>query len=143
MLMAYVLNAINTDIEIYLDDGTGSPSGNALYTLKYYRAVGMSSEFETERLSHLGREDDEYDIGKESVRLTISKVVESDDNDMYLSNALYYVKVKVRNDDWTDWTSYNFKKCRRASWDMNSNELGAIPTTFSFVCESWDKTDLT
>lgn len=137
-----VFSGENVEVEIYLDSGSGSASGSVLFTFRFRRAVAVSSDFELERISHLGIEADSYEVGKESCRLTLSKVVEASDKDLSLSDALYYIKVIHRTDTFSEWTEYIFKKCRRISWELPANETGVIGASAGFICESWSKTDL-
>jgi hypothetical protein len=121
-----VFSAENAEVEVYLDDGTGSPSGAALFTYNFRRASSRSMSSQSEPIPHAGYPYDEISSGKQRFRLELAKVVESRNRDLFLTAALYYIRVKENNDDLSDRTRYNCQKCRFAGWRMIEGDTGAV-----------------
>ena len=130
-----VFSAENAEVEIYLDDGTGSPSGSPLFTYKFRRASSRGSVSQPERIPHAGYPYDEVSAGKQSFRLDLAKAVESRDKDLFQTAALYYIRVIDHNDDYSDWTQYNCKKCRFATWNMVEGDTGVVNASARFIPE--------
>ncbi|MHA2068690.1 MAG: hypothetical protein ACXABY_30370 [Candidatus Thorarchaeota archaeon] len=130
-----VFSAENAEVEIYLDDGTGEPSGSSLFTYKFRRASSRNMGSQTERIPHAGYPYDEVSAGKQNFRLDLAKVVESSDKDLFLTAALYYIRVIEHNDDYSGWTQYNCKKCRFSSWNMVEGDTGVVNASARFIPE--------
>jgi hypothetical protein len=130
-----VFSAENAEVEVYLDDGTGSPSGAVLFTYNFRRASSRSMSSQVERLPHAGYPYDEVSAGKQSFRLNLAKVAESRTTDLFVTAALYYIRVKVHNDDYSSRVRYNCQKCRFATWSMPEGDTGATLVQASFICE--------
>lgn len=136
--MSGVFSAENAEVEIYHDDGTGSPDGSALMTLRFKTAIALASDYAVEEILHAGYPDVELSLGGGRHTLNLEKMVESRSNDLRLSNALYYVRVICRTDDYSAWDRYNCKKCRRTSWDLRAGDTGPVVARGSFICERID-----
>jgi hypothetical protein len=130
-----VFSAENCEVEVYLDDGTGSPSGTALFTYNFRRVSTRSMSSQPEYIPHSGYAYDEVSPGKQRFRLDLAKNVESINTDLFLTNALYYIRVIERNDDYSSRVRYNCKKARFASWSMPEGDVGAVLTQARFICE--------
>ena len=129
------LSAENAEVEIYLDDGSGNLSGAALFTYIFRRVSSRSMSSQTERIPHAGYPYDEVSAGKQSFRLDLAKNVESIDKDLFLTSALYYIRVKERNDDFSARVRYNFQKCRFAGWNMIEGDTGVLLANARFIPE--------
>lgn len=130
-----VFSAENAEVEVYLDDGTGNPSGAARFTYLFRRASSRNMSSQFGRIPHAGYPYDEISAGKQTFRLDLTKVVESIDTDLFLTSALYYIRVIERNDDWSARVRYNCMKCRFVSWSMPEGDTGAVLATARFICE--------
>lgn len=130
-----VFSAENVVVEIYLDDGSGSPVGAALFTFTYKRAASMSLSTSHEQLPHAGYEFDEISPGKARFMLDLARVVDSRTKDLRLSEQLYYIRVINNNDDWSAWDRYNCIKCRRITWEMPITDRGVLMARSRFACE--------
>ncbi len=130
-----VFSSENAQVEIFLDDGTGSPIGNALFDYVYRRVSSRSLSAPVERIPHAGYQFDEIAAGKSTFRLDLAKVVESKDDDLLLTDALYYIRVTERDEGYNR-TQYNCKKCRRGSWNIPEGDTGAVMANARFTCES-------
>lgn len=136
--MSGVFSAENAIVEIYYDDGAGSPDGSALMTLRFKTAIGLGSDYPAEEILHAGYPDAEIVLGSGRCTLMLEKMVESRSLDLKLDNALYYIRVIERTDDYTAWDRYNCSKCRRTSWDMRIGDTGPVVARGSFICERID-----
>lgn len=130
-----VFSAENAEVEIYLDDGSGSLSGAALFTYNFRRASSRNMGGTAERIPHAGYPYDEVSAPKRTFRLDLAKVVEGRDKDLFVTSALYYIRVKERNDDYTDRTRYNCIKSRFVSWTMVEGDRGAVLAQARFIPE--------
>lgn len=133
--MSGVFAAESAQVEIYLDDGTGSPSGSALFDYEFRRVTSMQMSAQNERIAHCGYEFDEISAGKTTWRLDLGKIADSRVKDLRLTDALYYIRVILRTDDYSQWDRYNCKKCRRAGWGMPLGDVGAAMVQARFLCE--------
>lgn len=130
-----VFSAENADVEVYLDDGTGSLSGAALFTYNFRRVSTRNMSSQAERIPHAGYPYDEVSAGKQSFGLELAKVVESINTDLFLTSALYYIRVKEKNDDWSARVRYNCQKCRFAGWSMVEGDRGVVLASARFIPE--------
>lgn len=131
-----VFSAENVEVEFYLDDGSGEPSGAILFTYNFRRASSGNMNSQAERIPHAGYPYDEVSSGKQSFRLDLTKVVESINQDMFLTAALYYIRVIIRNDDFSARVRYNFKKCRFATWNKAEGDTGVSMAQARFIPEN-------
>jgi hypothetical protein len=124
----------NCRVYIYRDDGIGAPKGNALWQAEMINALTTSIKTNMDYISHAGIPSDEISPGSERYTLTLEKPIESIARDFILTNALYYIRIEVWNDDRSEWSYYNCAKCRRDT----SNITHAVPslTQVTFQCES-------
>ena len=131
--MAGAFSIFNCKVNIYLDDGSGSPKGNALFELKMMNAIGTSTKTALDFIPHAGYVNEEISAGNTRYTLQIEKAVESKDRDLVLTDALYYIRIEVWNDSRSEWSYYNCKKCRRES----NNLSHAVPSLAqaTFLCE--------
>jgi len=136
--MSGVFSAENAVVEIYYDDGSGSPDGSALMSLRFKTVIGLSSDYAIEEILHAGYPDSEIAVGGGRHTLNLEKMVESRSLDLRLDNALYYIRVINRTDDYSAWDRYDCSKCRRASWDLRVGDTGPYVARGSFVCERID-----
>jgi hypothetical protein len=130
-----VFSAENVEVEVYLDDGTGSPSGPALFTYNFRRASSRNMSSQSERIPHAGYPYDEVSSGKQSFRLDLAKVVESINTDVFLTAALYYIRVIEHNDDYSARVQYNCQKARFATWGMVQGDVGVTLAQARFLVE--------
>jgi hypothetical protein len=131
-----VFTAENATVEIYRDDGTGSPSGSALFTAVFRRAVAASLEKTYEYIPHAGYPTDEVSLGQTRCLLNLSKMVEGRARDLKLTDALYYIRVILHTDDYSGWDRYNCSKCRRINWEINQGDRGPIISRARFLAEN-------
>ena len=136
--MSGVFSAENAIVEIYYDDGAGSPDGSALMTLRFKTVVAPGSDYAVEEILHAGYPDAEVVLGNGRHTLNLEKMVESRSRDLKLSNALYYIRVIDRTDDYGAHDQYNCSKCRRTSWQLRVGDTGPVVARGSFVCERID-----
>lgn len=129
-----VFSAEDAQVEIFLDDGTGSPTGSALFDYVFRRASSRSLSSGVEHIPHAGYQFDEIGAGKARFRLELAKVVESKETDLLLTDALYYIRVTERDAGYNR-VQYNCKKCRRGAWNMPEGDTGAVMATSRFTCE--------
>ena len=129
-----VFSAENAQVEIFLDDGTGSPSGSALFDYVFRRASSRSMSSQIEHIPHAGYPFDEIGAGKATYRLDLAKVVESKADDLLLTDALYYIRVTERDAGYNR-VRYNCKKCRRGTWNIAEPDTGAVMANSRFTCE--------
>ena len=133
--MSEVFSAENCTVEIYLDDGSGAPSGATLFDVDFRRATSQNRTSQPEHIPHAGYEYDEIAAGKEEYRLEISKVIQGIDDDLFLSSALYYIRVIEHDDSYSNWDRYNCKKCRFAGWQKVTGDTGVVMAQARFICE--------
>lgn len=137
-----VFSAENASVEIYLDDGTGNPLGSVLFDFVFRRASSRQLTVQHEEIPHAGYINNEILAGRPAWRLDLAKIVDGSDNDLLLTDALYYIRVTDHNDRYTSWVRYNCKKARRISWNMPEGDTGAIMATARFACESITPADV-
>ena len=133
--MAGVFSAENVEVNIYLDDGTGNPSGTAT-TVRFKRAVAMDISMGAELIPHAGYAYEEIAGGVTRYTLSLENVVRSRLNDLRLSDALYYIEVICRTDDYTAYDKYVCTKARRTDSNFAMPDSGTIPTRIAFLCEN-------
>lgn len=130
-----VFSAENVEVEFYLDDGSGSLSGSVLFTYNFRRASSRNMNSQAERIPHAGYPYDEVSAGKQTFRLDLTKVVESINQDLFLTAALYYIRVIIRNDDFSARVRYNCQKSRFVSWNMVEGDSGVSMAQARFIPE--------
>ena len=130
-----VFSAENAEVQVYLDDGTGEPVGAALFTFNFRRVSTRNVSSQPERIPHAGYVYDEVAAGKQNHRLNLAKIVESINDDIFLSNALYYIRVIEHDDNYSNWVRYNCKKCRFGAWSIVEGDRGAVLAQASFAVE--------
>jgi len=130
-----VFSAENVEVEVYLDDGSGTLSGAALFTYNFRRASSRSMSSQSERIPHAGYPWDEVSAGKQFFRLDLTKVVESINTDLFLTSALYYIRVIGHNDDYSARVRHNCMKCRFTGWSQSEGDKGVSMAQARFVPE--------
>jgi hypothetical protein len=133
--MGGLFSSENSKVIIYLDDGTGSPSGNALWTGRFVNTLALSMGATHETIPHAGYPNLEHRLGVTNYSLQFEKAVESSGRDLRLTNALYCIDIEVWTDDRSEWVIYRCGKCVRISWDLNRPASGAYVARASFVAE--------
>ena len=136
--MAGVFTAENAVVAIYLDDGTGSPSGAALQTLTFKRVVGIESSNAPEFIPHLGHSAEQVELTPKRNSLELEFLVAGRATDLSLSDALYYIRVTTHTDDYSANDRYNCQKCRRTAWSFRNGDTGPTRGRASFSFESWE-----
>lgn len=130
-----VFSAENCNVEVYLDDGTGEPVGSALFTFNFRRVSTRNVSSQPERIPHAGYAFDEVAAAKQQARLSLAKIVEGINDDMFLSSALYYIRVIEHDDNYDNWVQYNCKKCRFGAWSIIEGDTGPVLAQASFAVE--------
>ena len=132
--MAGVFSAENVEVNIYLDDGTGNPTGSVL-TLRFKRATGIDTSMDAELIPHAGYPYEEIAGGVSRCTVSFEHLIRSRSNDLRLTDALYYIEITNRTDDYTAYDKYICKKARRTAWSFSSPDSGVIPGRAAFICE--------
>ena len=133
--MSGVFSAENSVVEVYLDAGDGTISGAALFTFNFRRVSSRSMSSTPGRIPHAGYPYDEIAAGQHQYWLSLAKVVQSIDDDLFFTSALYYIRVIEHDDSYANWDRYNCLKCRFSSWSMPESDRGVIVTQARFTCE--------
>ncbi len=133
--MSGIFSAENAQVEIYLDAGDGTISGAALFAFNFRRASSRNLSSSPERVPHAGYPYDEVAAGKQHFQLNLAKVVESIDKDLFLTSALYYIRVIEHDDNYASWVRYNCQKCRFGAWSIVEGDTGVVLAQASFAVE--------
>jgi hypothetical protein len=137
-----ILNATDATVEIFMDDGTGVAEGDAIMTLSFKRLVSASSAVAVAAVLHAGSPETETALGTSRNRMTMNRLVSAAGSNLDLSDALYLIRVTPRTDTFATRTRYEFKKCRRLSWNVRYPDVGGVASQAEFSFESYSITDL-
>ena len=69
-----------------------------------------------------------FHLGSGRHTLSLDKMIESRARDLSLSNALYFIRVIFRTDDYSARDKYDCKKCRRVAWNVRVGDTGPVVT---------------
>jgi hypothetical protein len=136
-----ILNATDATVEIFMDDGTGTAEGSAVMTLVFKRLLSVSSAVAADAVLHAGSPETETVLGNSTNRMTMNRLVSAAGSNLDLSDALYLIRVTPRTDTFSR-TRYEFRKCRRLSWNVRYPDVGGVASQAVFSFESYGITDL-
>lgn len=137
-----MFTAENTKVEIYNDDGSGSPIGSPILNCHFKRSVVSTIDRVPESFSHLGIPFPEVVTATPVYVVMLEKLLEDGDSDLFDIKGLCYIKIIVHDDYYKSWVSYEFGKSRVTSIELSAGDSGAMGISVTFTCERIYKVNL-